>query len=186
MTVGGYILDNGIRYYPIWWISYNQWMANTNQVHTDLFNDILIARIFGLPFTFDIPISLDYIHPDNVEESSIFNVVGCGRLEDERLPTILRTASLPILSNVMCINKLSNVVGAYIYLDNKYLCTYNNPYTLLHDGDSGGPLLHNGNIVGVSIAVCPNIQNINNSDQVNIHLSFYHYYSFINSLILLA
>lgn len=45
IAVGGYNIDDGIRHYPLWWISYDQWICSLGQQVTNLYNDILIAKV---------------------------------------------------------------------------------------------------------------------------------------------
>jgi V8-like Glu-specific endopeptidase len=45
VVVGAHNIENGVRHYPIWWISFNQWSLNQGENVDDDYNDILIAMV---------------------------------------------------------------------------------------------------------------------------------------------
>jgi secreted trypsin-like serine protease len=59
-------MEYGVRFNPIWWLSYEQWMNNLGRVFNSVVNDILIIKVNYLYYIFNciiITICIDnYIH----------------------------------------------------------------------------------------------------------------------------
>jgi hypothetical protein len=52
-------------------------------------------------------------------------------MDDLELPATLRTSIVTILNRNQCIAHVSNIRGSYINIEEKFMCSFNSPQTLL-------------------------------------------------------
>ncbi|XP_011495204.1 PREDICTED: trypsin delta/gamma-like [Ceratosolen solmsi marchali] len=178
VTIGGQNFDNGLRHYPTWWVSFHQWTVGQGQEFLSGIHDILIVRIFGKPRNNE-PCLMGYVYPVTIINGEDLTVVGCTKINDGDTHTLLATATVHILDRAYCQQKVSNDYGYPIIVDEQYICSFNDPYTLIEYGDSGGPLLRHGVLVGINIARCPTMDTAIHPAQVNIHLSLHLYQNYL-------
>ncbi|XP_011495548.1 PREDICTED: thrombin-like enzyme ancrod [Ceratosolen solmsi marchali] len=169
-------------YYPIWWISYDQWTAARNLPITNLNNDIALLKIFGLEHQI-IPGVLSDITPINVFYGLNFQLVGCGRTNDDEHPLTVQTANARVLNLNECNHIVSYVARSHLYIPENYICTRNSPYIQTSRGDSGAPVIFSDAIIGINLGVSPPFGNNFHPEKVNIHIYAYLYRDFLNNVI---
>jgi hypothetical protein len=73
-----------------------------------------------------------FVPSDQLSEMS-HDIVGCGKINNHLLPRILTTASVYFLKLIDCILQVSHQFGQYVNLNGNFLCSFNTPYTLVHN-----------------------------------------------------
>ncbi|XP_011493881.1 PREDICTED: trypsin-like [Ceratosolen solmsi marchali] len=183
ILVGSIKLSQATQFSPEWWISYNKW-AVVNGIDTQHYdNDIVVirlleevrgetnARIAMLSYSF-LP-----LRGTNVE------IVGWGILNNRNMSDVLQIAATEILANDACGDRVTALDGDRVTFDSRYICTYTEPCILLQFGDSGGPLIHNNEVVGINIGTCPVLDVVIHPAKVNIHLATRYYKRFIQDIV---
>ncbi|XP_011495546.1 PREDICTED: uncharacterized protein LOC105360353 [Ceratosolen solmsi marchali] len=174
-------MTNAMRFYPIWWLSFEQWMSQLGRTNTRILNDILLIKIFGL--TYDIlPSTIAGFSTNRNINGYQVQLVGCGLTNANRMPSILHTAVVNIVNIHRCLQIIADLSGEIYPVLEQIICSKGNPYTFLEYGDSGGPLFYQGNLMAINIAVCPKMDGGFHPDKLNIHISIEPYREFIHSI----
>ncbi|XP_011493778.1 PREDICTED: uncharacterized protein LOC105369066 [Ceratosolen solmsi marchali] len=98
-------------------------------------------------------------------------IAGWGLSNNNTVSQILQTATTIILTKNDCETRISNIMEETASLDDIYMCSIADPYVLLNYGDSGGPVIYNGNIIAINKGTCPLRKNTVNTLEVNVHLN---------------
>ncbi|KAJ8682681.1 hypothetical protein QAD02_018473 [Eretmocerus hayati] len=110
-------------------------------------------------------------------------IVGWGSPEDTMISKNIEIGLVKVLTVKECTKEIKRASGIKISIDDTHLCTASSPYLLTVPGDSGGPILYYGMILGVNVGICPipvsETTCIPKTFQVNIHMSVYHHREFI-------
>ncbi|XP_011497940.1 PREDICTED: uncharacterized protein LOC105362248 isoform X2 [Ceratosolen solmsi marchali] len=109
-------------------------------------------------------------------------VAGWGRTNTQRLAIIMETAMLKIISKSECLKKVKKIsqTKTDMIVPPTVLCSIAKPYTLLDNGESGGPLLDtNNHVVGVNEGTTPQTDKPFDPNEVNIHANINYYRHFI-------
>ncbi|XP_011501472.1 PREDICTED: kallikrein-7-like [Ceratosolen solmsi marchali] len=118
-----------------------------------------------------------------IQHTNLFGLnavaVGWGQTINNTTPAMLHVANLLILPNEECSRRATNLSGDEIIFDKRMVCTGYVPYAILHDGDSGGPLLFRNQILAVSSGTCPFPQIYVHPEKLNVHFSVNFYKKFI-------
>ncbi|XP_011499562.1 PREDICTED: uncharacterized protein LOC105363529 [Ceratosolen solmsi marchali] len=140
----------------MWWITYNQWTTQM-RLHMEFpSNDIAVAKLLRTTRNQIIPATLS-ITPNIRMYRLKVQVAGCGLSNDNVSPQIIQTAKLKIIKKIECEAIAMRLLGHREIIEERYLCTIANPYTLLSSGDSGGPLFYRNIILGINVGNYPSL-----------------------------
>ncbi|XP_011498310.1 PREDICTED: chymotrypsin-2-like [Ceratosolen solmsi marchali] len=182
ILAGSNSLIDATAFFPLFWISFDQWAVNEGEEIVYPENDIaMIKLIVAVPD--ECPTVTLATFSENEDLYGLWTVTaGWGQIKNDILPIILHKAIVKIITNENCENIIKALAGEECPVPEElYICTKNLPYTHLGEGDSGGPLLYENNLVGINKALCPDIDF--STYQVNAHLSIHYYRTFIASTI---
>ncbi|XP_058801067.1 chymotrypsin-1-like [Phymastichus coffea] len=183
VLVGTNDLDNGGTKYRLStvdnWVTYNDWAQRENSSKTIYeCNDIAIFTLSN-EVTKNIQMPKISSDSDDKHYNKVAVAVGWGELSGGVKPNLLQKVSLNVMNKTECENTLEKLGYSRTEAQLNEICTVADPPVVPGMGDSGGPLLINGNeIIGVSQAFCPEDQP-NHPDVYNIHVSIDFYRSFI-------
>ncbi|XP_011500639.1 PREDICTED: trypsin theta-like [Ceratosolen solmsi marchali] len=168
VLVGSSYLNRTVRHYPLWWTTYDQWAVYSFRDLEFPTNDIGILNLLE-----HVPDSLQPAHIAICTITSLYGaevqVSGWGYIRNRESPNILQTATVTATKKEICELRASRIAGQNLVMDERTICSISNPYVLLTNGDSGGPLLHMNLIVGVNHGVSPLLSNDFNSEEILWH-----------------
>ncbi|XP_011495561.1 PREDICTED: trypsin iota-like [Ceratosolen solmsi marchali] len=178
IIVGSSDLNEGIKYYPLWWITYNEWILQKNMHRQFKENDIAVIRLNTKV--------LETIRLAILSTLSTYDLYGLkvetagwGKSNNDRSPRIMETVALRVLRIPECEHKIEKLRGQRIHIPTRVLCTVGEPYALLNHGDSGGPLLYNDTVIGINMSTCPKLRQQIHRGQVNLHVYINYYRDYI-------
>ncbi|KAJ8687931.1 hypothetical protein QAD02_023726 [Eretmocerus hayati] len=137
--------------------------------------------------TYVEPARLSTINNIDIEGKKV-EIVSWGSPRDKRISRTIEIGFVKILTPEECTKEVERASGAEVWIDDTHFCTASRPYLLATHGDSGGPVLYHGMIVGVNKGICPvadpgTTTCIPKAFQVNIHMSVHHHREFISDVI---
>ncbi|XP_011495566.1 PREDICTED: uncharacterized protein LOC105360372 [Ceratosolen solmsi marchali] len=106
-------------------------------------------------------------------------MAGWGISNDNNTPAIMETVELKVLSIAECEDKIERLHGSRVPVNYRQICSSADPYALMSSGDSGGPLLSMGMVIGVNTATVPVTVKVPHPDKVNVHAGIEYYRAFI-------
>ncbi|XP_011493808.1 PREDICTED: trypsin-like [Ceratosolen solmsi marchali] len=125
----------GKKYFPLWWMTYNQWATNNNMRLVLSANDIAIIKL-----TDNVPNHIRLAIIATTFEKSMFGsnvqIMGWGKTNDGCIPRNLQTATLKLITNKVCQNIILRLTGDNHLIHKRRLCTVSEPYILM---DSDNP-----------------------------------------------
>ncbi|XP_011495229.1 PREDICTED: chymotrypsin-2-like isoform X2 [Ceratosolen solmsi marchali] len=182
IVVGSTDLRRGRNFYPSFWLSYDRWISLKNKESQYSLNDIAIIKLAT-----EVP---GYIHPVLLSTKPSIELYGLrvvtagwGENRNGDINNFLEAVIVNVIPHRECENKIFRATGERISIGKNLLCTVANPYALLCRGDSGGPLLDNGKLIGINKGVCLYPEFRFHPDKINIHMSINHYKDFIVDVI---
>ncbi|XP_011506433.1 PREDICTED: uncharacterized protein LOC105368944 [Ceratosolen solmsi marchali] len=95
---------------------------------------------------------------------------------------IKEKANIKIISDDVCVQKLLVFNRRPNFQDNLF-CTFTDPYVLMSNVNSGGPVLHDNKIIGVNKKTYPATEPEVDPRKVNIHFNLGYYLGFIHDII---
>ncbi|XP_011500642.1 PREDICTED: trypsin-like [Ceratosolen solmsi marchali] len=170
------------RFYPNWWISYEQWEQHSDQRKGYLINDFCFIRLTSIVMDEFNTVTFSFYEQKKTSGKRVV-VLGWGSLNNNTYPTTLQAADLKVMSKKGCDRQISRVLGRRIQIQENILCTIGDPFTVLMDGDSGSPLLYRNKLIGVSTGICPLVAENVLEDKVNLHINIYYYQEFLLEII---
>ncbi|XP_011493833.1 PREDICTED: chymotrypsin-2-like [Ceratosolen solmsi marchali] len=182
--MGSYNLHFNLELYPIWLISYDQWATVHNIQINFNSNDIGLIYVFNnLPYPIHVT-TLSPISPQNRLYESTAKVLGWGNRNTVPLiSSVLYVGNVTILSPARCHHRTEGLRGSYVSIPPTYFCTSASPHIIITSGDSGGPLLYEGQLIAISVGTCPkDDSNYVHSLSVNLHIGIDYYRMFISTI----
>ncbi|XP_011493786.1 PREDICTED: chymotrypsin-2-like [Ceratosolen solmsi marchali] len=181
IMIGSNDLTRSIETFPLFLITYNDWASNQRIQREFQINDIAFVKIIGnIPN--NVPTAMLGNAPNSVFYGMNVQVAGWGKLLNNTIPRKLHTVTLTVMTKDECENRIRDFSGITLNVHERQFCTFAEPYALLNQGDSGGPVLLFDNIIGVNYGLIPDIDNNTHPEQVNIHLTTRYYLPFIRGV----
>ncbi|XP_011495583.1 PREDICTED: uncharacterized protein LOC105360387 [Ceratosolen solmsi marchali] len=128
-----------------------------------------------------VPVTISYI-PNNELVNEQVTLAGWGISRRRVVTPNMQTSITTVISNSECADKIYETTRQTVIIHHGLFCTYGVPYTLIQNGDIGGPVFHNNKIVGINKQIIPNTEN-NPSRIVNVHTAINYYRPFITEII---
>ncbi|XP_011500583.1 PREDICTED: uncharacterized protein LOC105364372 [Ceratosolen solmsi marchali] len=128
VLAGSSNIDQTYKYYPEWWITYDQWANSNNHVIEIADNDIGIVNLLQrVPRT---------IEPAHIFISPIESLYGL-QVQTAGWSSIhcniLQTAEMTITTTTICELRASRIAKRQVTINNRTLCTISNPQIVLTD-----------------------------------------------------
>ncbi|XP_011493785.1 PREDICTED: uncharacterized protein LOC105359008 [Ceratosolen solmsi marchali] len=182
IMIGSNDLTRSIETFPLFLITYNDWASN-QRIRTEFrINDIAFVKIIGnIPN--NVPTAMLGNAPNSIFYGMNVQVAGWGKLSDNMIPRILHTVTLTLISKDECENRIRDFSGITLNVYEKQFCTFAEPYGLLNNGDSGGPVLLFDNIIGVNNGLMPDIDNKSHPEQLKTIYPLDSGYNFANAMV---
>ncbi|XP_011505953.1 PREDICTED: chymotrypsin-2-like [Ceratosolen solmsi marchali] len=175
-------LLDGKKHFPLWWVTYNHWALNNDVKLEYATNDIAIVKLSeNVPGHIKLA-SIATTFDKSMFESDI-QIVGWGKTNNGKIPRKLQAAIVNLVPLRVCKNTIFRLSGVKRPIHKKRLCSATQPYTIMDNGDSGGPLLFNDIVIGVNNGVWPELNSTFHPEQVNFHSSTFFYKDFILDVI---
>ncbi|XP_011500638.1 PREDICTED: trypsin iota-like [Ceratosolen solmsi marchali] len=132
ITAGSNNIFQASRFYPSWWITYDQWCTQINKPIKHVWNDIAIIRLTTKVGN-AIPIAtISSVSPDQLIGLQV-DAVGWGTMNNGSIALELQTASVNVLNRYECSQLLSALASETIPIEKRQLCTIADPYVLVHE-----------------------------------------------------
>ncbi|XP_011495323.1 PREDICTED: chymotrypsin-2-like [Ceratosolen solmsi marchali] len=180
VAIGSNDFRYGVKYNILWWLTYDAWAEHKNDKYIFRNNDIAILRLNGDIHSIVPPLI------SNTLTLGLYDLtvtaVGWGKIENGQVFPKLKSVDLTVITNSECENRVLRFARKQYNVPLRYICTAANPPALLHYGDSGGPLLYNNQIIGISISTVPEDEYIVDPNKLNIHLVTQYYQDFISEV----
>ncbi|XP_011500585.1 PREDICTED: chymotrypsin-1-like [Ceratosolen solmsi marchali] len=182
IIVGSNDLESPSRYYPAWWISFNQWSKLPSSRTTIYSNDIAVINLSTI-IRDRIPYGiLSFLSYRELRNKDVVTV-GWGEINNGSFPRLLHAVNLKVLTKTDCALRARALSGENFKINENLICTVGDPFALLMRGDSGGPLLYKNKIVGINTGTGPLPQQSFHPDKINVHCNLKHYNDFLLNII---
>ncbi|XP_011495222.1 PREDICTED: chymotrypsin-2-like [Ceratosolen solmsi marchali] len=182
VVIGSYDLRSGTRYFPFWWITFDEWATIYSvPVETQL-NDIAIVRLLRPVPNEIIPATISPLPVENLYWANVL-IAAWGKVEDGNYSRFLRSTILTVITNDFCALKIKVVRGFDVLVPKNIICSIRIPYAIMTAGDSGGPIFFNGKLVAIHKATCLYPNEFINPNKINMHMSLHFYRNFISNVI---
>ncbi|XP_011493831.1 PREDICTED: chymotrypsin-1-like [Ceratosolen solmsi marchali] len=185
VLVGSHNLYNSITYYPFWYITYDQWFNILSRPAPLRENDVALVKLMYNAPVQVTPSRLSSIYSDNYLYGLSTQLAGWGETNNGRPSNLLLKGNVTVLSHEQCTHYISSMCGYYSSLPIVYLCTKSEPSVIVGRGDSGGPLLYQEQIIGITKGKAPSSYEaiLPEFEKINVHISINFYRSFINEIL---
>ncbi|XP_011495251.1 PREDICTED: chymotrypsin-2-like [Ceratosolen solmsi marchali] len=169
-------------YKILWWFGYESWARLFRVPILHSVNDIAVIRLSRnvsddiRPGILTTPSNTDLVNLD-------VWLAGWGKKENGQNPIIMDVVQVQVISKAECENRVGTLRGQQVTFEDNMFCTATNPFALVHQGDSGGPVIYNNMIVGITKGTCPFPDVYIHPEKINVHFGIANYISFIMSII---
>ncbi|XP_011495570.1 PREDICTED: chymotrypsin-2-like [Ceratosolen solmsi marchali] len=158
-------------------ISFLMWAYTKHITVQESTNDICLLKLAG-----QIPNNIQPVIMSPMPYANLYRhkVITAGwGMTNVNYPQFLQTSSVVLLEPKKCKNQIENLTQMPTDMHLHFLCTSSTPSVLLRDGDSGGPLLFAGELIGINKESYPVSDDNFLPKTVNLHLKIDYYRHFI-------
>ncbi|XP_011495239.1 PREDICTED: chymotrypsin-2-like [Ceratosolen solmsi marchali] len=171
------------RAYSIrWWIKFQDWSVYNTRRPEFLENDIAIIKLTEPIQANFQPSELSFVPYHELVNEQV-TLAGWGISRRRVVTPNMQTSITKIISNPECEDRITQLNRRRVIIHHGLFCTYGVPYTLIQNGDIGGPVFHNNKIVGINKHTLPFTSSEFHPNKVCVHSSINYYRPFIMEVI---